>query len=279
MHKLLGYLFCAFLALFVFAGVAQSTEYLTAYEAVKAGDSEAVKELGKTVDLTTLRNYYGETLLHVAVRKGDNRMITLCAQYGINPLERDKKGLTAVHLVKTPDAVKFFCERGVPFTLKDNDGNTPLIYAASAGIRDVVAELIRCGADASVQNNEGNTAIHYAAKKGYVDVIALLVDAGAEINVSNSDRLTPLYLATESNRIDVVEQLIQLGAAVDIPDKEGSTPLHVAAWYGYPDMAVHLIHSGANIEHPGQGYTPFELAQMRGNSELMTILLDAGYIP
>jgi ankyrin repeat protein len=57
---------------------------------------------------------------------------------------------------------------------------------------------IELGADVNAANQEGDTAMHGAASAGYAEVIQLLADKGAKIEARNGLGQTPLALATVS---------------------------------------------------------------------------------
>lgn len=51
--------------------------------------------------------------------------------------------------------------------------------------------LIENGAEINIKDNDGNTPLHYAAKRGFMGIIRLLVENGADINAKNNDGQTP----------------------------------------------------------------------------------------
>ena len=63
--------------------------------------------------------------------------------------------------------------------VKNNNGTTALIWAASNGHAKVVSALIAAGADVNVKNNNGTTALMWAAYNGHAKVVSLLKKAGA----------------------------------------------------------------------------------------------------
>ena len=57
---------------------------------------------------------------------------------------------------------------------KDNDGNTPLHYAAYYGRKGNCEELIKLGASLEIENNNNEKPIEIASKIGFSDVVELL---------------------------------------------------------------------------------------------------------
>ena len=67
----------------------------------------------------------------------------------------------------------------------EQHGTSPLMQAASAADRDVVAVLLQGGADVNAQTNNGITPLMLTASKNAPEVVQLLLDAGADVNVKN----------------------------------------------------------------------------------------------
>lgn len=62
----------------------------------------------------------------------------------------------------------------------DEQGATPLHFAAMAGKEDKVAKLLEDGAQPNVRDTDGLTPMHYAAGDGHVGIVAMLCDGGAD---------------------------------------------------------------------------------------------------
>ena len=78
-------------------------------------------------------------------------------------------------------------------------------------------------------------------------------------------------VATASNCLNSVSNF-------DVKDENGSTPLHYAALnFENPNILSLLLDAGANINAMNDiGSTPLHWAAQTDNSEIITILLDAG---
>ena len=78
------------------------------------------------------------------------------------------------------DTVTLLLDRGADINVKDNDGRTALITAASGGMTDVVRVLLQRGADMDVEDHLGRTAGMYAATANREEIAALFKEARAK---------------------------------------------------------------------------------------------------
>lgn len=90
--------------------------------------------------------------------------------------------------------VKRYVENGGDIEASDADvdceGNTPLIWAAWAGVENkkICKYLLEHGANVHATDNDGCTALHLAGPK----IVNLLLDHGADVNTKNDYGRTPL---------------------------------------------------------------------------------------
>ena len=167
-------------------------------------------------------------------------------------------------------------------------GQTALIIAAERGHADVVALLVREGADVNTEAWDGG-ALFKAAKKGHAEVVAILIREG-KADVNQRAHLTyPLCVAAEGGHTEVVALLIQEGKA-DVNQAErcnGMTPLFLATYnksttgHAHAACATLLVTVGqCDVNISALGYTALELAQMKrregvhnvGHEEIIALL-------
>ena len=108
----------------------------------------------------------------------------------------------------------------VDVSYSDDMGWTPLMYAALAGHTEIVALLIKAGANVHSENNRGETALHLAAEKGRTNVTRILLKAEADFEAQDGSGRTPLYRAFENRHGDITDLLQE--AALTEADRKTS---------------------------------------------------------
>ncbi|KAH0850158.1 LOW QUALITY PROTEIN: hypothetical protein HID58_095723 [Brassica napus] len=108
----------------------------------------------------------------------------------------------------------------------DNDGRSPLHWAAYKGFADSIRLLLFLDAYRGRQDKEGCTPLHWAAIRGNLEACTVLVQAGKkdDLMITDNTGLTPAQLAAEKNHRQVS---FFLGNARRLLEKrcDGSTPL------------------------------------------------------
>ena len=164
-------------------------------------------------------------------------------------------------------------EKGCNIDHQDNQGKTPLYWAANYQLPKVVKLLLAKGAKPNIANNEAvlpwhvvaelgdleimemlrekledincktNRSIPYAAlniaaQNGHLETVKWLLDNNADINLlMDVVERPPLYSAMANNHKLVAEELLQKKADVNITDKGGYQALHWALECDRPRLA------------------------------------------
>ena len=124
-----------------------------------------------------------------------------------------------------------------------------MIEAGRRGDKEFVELLISAGADVNAKNNDGDTPLHFAASRDYKKV-QMLLSAGADVNAKDKNGDTPLHRAAKNDHKEIAELLIAKGANVNARNERGGkTPLDLAIKYRCPDTADLLRkHGGKTSE-------------------------------
>ena len=84
------------------------------------------------------------------------------------------------------------------------------------------------GTNVNAVDDDGWTPLHYAAGMGTLENIQVLLEAGGNINAANDDG-TPLHPASWYGSLENIKALLVAGADVMARDNDGWIPLHYAA--------------------------------------------------
>lgn len=96
-----------------------------------------------------------------------------------------------------------------PLSEDDEELHLPeLVYSASLGDLERVAQLLSQGVDPNQIDDEGYSALQAAAENDHLDVVKLLIGKGADINYKS--QYTALELAKMAGNTEVIEYLQSL---------------------------------------------------------------------
>jgi ankyrin repeat protein len=172
----------------------------------------------------------------------------------------------------------------VPPSDRDNSANvpspprgTPVHYAASCGLRDVVEVLvIEHPQDVNSRSfKDQSTPLHLALRKGHVELARFLIEHGADATTRDKGGWTPLHWASGEGHVELARLLlVEHGADATAQDKGGWTPLHWASGEGYVKLARLLVEHDANpTVQDKRGRAPLHWASERNHVELSRLLL------
>lgn len=132
--------------------------------------------------------------------------------------------------------------------------DTDLIGAARAGDAGAVKELIDLGVEINLKDNNGWTPLNYAAGKGYLEIVRLLVKHGADVFGVGRDQRTPAMIALAAGHREVVEFLRQAEDQVEgekpvRPQRQYCKAYYLTDLRKFPDWAetrAKLVVTGDN---------------------------------
>lgn len=152
-----------------------------------------------------------------------------CLESGADLAARDYYGNTVFHVAAShedPALAALLLDAGADAGAPNNLGDTPLHVAAALGNLSVVTLLLDAGADPNAPNHQGYTSAHQAARHGSLEVMAALLEGGADVNARTRFGNEPLVAAVNEKRsIELIDALLEAGADVNARDELGRTPL------------------------------------------------------
>ncbi len=127
-------------------------------------------------------------------------------------------------------------------TMPDQDGCTPLHYAAYFGHVEAARYLLSIGADPAARSMDPlrNQPLHAAAGSGHAAIVSLLLGAGADPDAEQSGQWTPLHAAAEHGHLEVVRALLAAGARPEPASASGATPRSLASGKGHAAVTALL---------------------------------------
>jgi ankyrin repeat protein len=158
--------------------------------------------------------------------------------------------------------------------IRDHNGNTPLIWAASEGNEQLVEALLDQGALVNMQNFVGETALFLAAARGFDRICALLIENGGDTRLATIDGATPIHMAAACGHLEILKLLTSRGSYVNAVDEEGDCALHYAVREGQRASIELLVkHFGAdhNLKNDDDE-TPLDLAIELGETAIADFL-------
>jgi hypothetical protein len=121
--------------------------------------------------------------------------------------------------------VKLLLEAGANIESKDNNGQTPLWWAARSSNVAMVKLLLEAGANIESKDTNGQTPLWWAARNSNVAMVKLLLEAGTNIESKDTSGQTPLWWAARNSNVDMVKLLLEAGANIESKDDNSQTPL------------------------------------------------------
>lgn len=165
---------------------------------------------------------------------------------------------------RDPEMVALLLDRGASPDRSDGD-RSPLEMASLLGDAEIVALLMRHGADADDPGPRERCALHIAAgTRGSLAVVGALLAGGASPNPRDERGMTPLVLAVLASQTSIVEALVAAGADVNtrVSSMRNAPIVAVAVRRGLPRSTQVMVEAGADPDaSDDEGVTARQLAR------------------
>ena len=218
--------------------------------------------------------------LFQAVQQGNLSDISNAIKNGADINGQDENGNTPLHWAAKSgnlENIKYLITTGAKINIKNKIGNAPLRWAAWSGNLEVVKYFVELGSDVNLQDKNGNTPIHEAAESGTLEMMEYFVDKKANIHIQNKNGESPLYVACKSGKFEIVKYLVEHGADISGSMSNSVTSLFVAAQNGHLEIVKYLVERGADINKPIiNGVTSLFIAAQNGHLEIVKYLVEHG---
>ena len=262
------------------------------------------------------KGYEGRTILHHACYEGHIELMeALLTHHKLDPLSIDVNGYTPLHLAAIGrrrsianvlitkyshsfkrthgcSLVHLVCKQGdlevveqLLFTdykfdpmIIDDNGNTPLHYAAIGGNVEAATLLItKRDVPVDYQNDNNETPLHLACNKGHSTFIqTLVIEHKADINTCDMNNHTPLQRAVLSGQAEVVDCFIKnFNCSADVKGIDGCSLLHLACQQRHLELVEQLVtdYKLDPLIVDDNGNTPLHYAALDGKTEVATLLI------
>lgn len=251
--------------------------------ASREGQADAVEWLLENGAAVDQQMVHGETPLYLASKFGRAEIaVKLLKRLANVDAARTDTSATPLFAACTgghAKVVEVLLQAKATTNLFDTDGCTPLHIACSKGHADVVTVLLANRATVTITRS-GWSLLAKACRDGHLAIVNVLLAHTPEtarlqlINLREpTNGATPLYLASEIGSVDIVKVLLSAGAQVDQTTTDGYTPLQVACLRGHANVVPALLDHHAAVTPMTNGWTLLAEACRRGRLSIVKALL------
>ncbi|KAH1067790.1 hypothetical protein J1N35_032777 [Gossypium stocksii] len=258
------------------------------YTAVAYGDLEKLQRLveyeGCSLAETDGLGYYA---LQWAALNNRTAAAQYIIEHGGDVHATDHNGQTALHWSAVRGAIQvaeLLLKEGAAVDAADINGYQIAHVAAQYGQTAFLYHVVsKWNADPDAPDNDGRSPLHWAAYKGFADCIRLLLFLDAHRGRQDKEGCTPLHWAAIRSNLEACTVLVQAGKEEDlmVTDNGGLTPEQLASDKNHREVAIFLGNARRLYKKGCDGKNSFgQLSKLRLSPVLWcsSLLLMVTYI-
>lgn len=214
-----------------------------------------------------MKDSKGQTPLDLALFNNRIDCVKAFSEWGVDLNELDELGFSPLHKLvqqvhggdSQPEAIKTWCDFGLPTGTVSAQGWTPLNFAVGLGNVGAVFAFVEKGIGSTVLDNS-TTVLHYCVAFDKVDIITKLIGK-CDFNMKDSGNSPAITQALVQGKEDIANALVKGGTNLALCDESsGKTILHLlleANMFPQAALAVQVGYDG-NLKDL-TGITPMDL--------------------
>ncbi|MFF2175717.1 ankyrin repeat domain-containing protein [Lysinibacillus sp. NPDC058147] len=251
-------------------------------EAVKSQNMNEINFLIENGANVNFVNRDGENSISEAIRLPNKKLAISLMNKGMGNIKVGKEKDTLAHVAVNNEQYEILKELhkfGVDMNVKDEMGNTVLLYAMKTGNREMIEYLIN-ETKVGLQDvdNEGNNIVQVALLQqlNNTALIKELLNQDIDLKRVNIDGKNTYETAILTQNKEAVQIFIDKGLDLNKVDQFGNNAIHVLLNHKKDNLTflAGLIKKGTDVNgFNGQGQTPLYLAIINGDKKVVEELI------
>lgn len=184
--------------------------------------------------------------------------------------------------------VDILLEKEAKLDVVDTDNWTPLMIATRNKDENIIKKLLQSQEDhenhqLEIKDDDGNTPLMWAVTNDFAAGVDLLIRSGANCNTRSNTDTTPIIAASSLDNQRILSVLLRPDNIkeldIDAQDDEGQTALHHAIRKEYIEVVKLLLGANkkANVwTRDIKGQSAWDLATLQGSEVILEMVLRTG---
>jgi ankyrin repeat protein len=247
-------------ALLAISGFAAGGREASLAEAVRLGNTAAVRLLVKDRSAINVAEPDGTTPLHWAAQRNDLEIADLLIRAGAGAAATNRYGISPLYLAclnGNATMIERLLAAGADVNQALPQGETPLMTASRTGNVAAIKVLLAHGAVVNAAEQwKGQTALMWAASENNAAAARALIEAGADLYAhTRSGDFTSYLFAVRGGHVVTTRVLLDAGADVNETLRDGTSALVLSVMNGHYELAGLLLDYGADANADRQGWS------------------------